>query len=102
MKKRLILILSLLVFGAPALLAQEQVTEVAAPVDSTLLGRSILSVLGPGVTIHQSAPVQQALDEYVKANAQKQITGFRIRVFYDNGPQARVRSENIQNILSRR
>jgi hypothetical protein len=101
MKKRFVLILSLLALGCFAAQAQEQeeVVEIPAAVDSTLLGRNILSVLGPGVEINQSATVKQALDEYVKANAKKPISGFRIRVFYDNGPQARVKSENIESTL---
>jgi len=100
MKKRFVLILSLLALGCFAARAQEQETvEVSAAVDSTLLGRNILSVFGPGVEIRQSTTVKQALDEYVKTNAKKPISGFRIRVFYDNGPQARVKSENIVNTL---
>ena len=96
MMKRIFLILFLLVSALVTLGAQEVVT---APVDSTLLGRDILSVMGPGVEITQSATVKQALDQYVKANAEKPLTGFRIRVFYDNGPQARVKSETIEKNL---
>ncbi|MCR4845062.1 MAG: SPOR domain-containing protein [Bacteroidales bacterium] len=100
MKKRIALIFALLAVGCLSARAQEQETvEIPAAVDSTLLGRSILSVLGPGVQVNQSAEVRQALDEYVKANARKSIPGFRIRVFYDNGPQARAKSESIENAL---
>ncbi len=98
MKRRIVLIFSLLLLGATALQAQE-VSETLSPVDSTLLGRDILAVMGPGVEISQSATVRQALDQYILSNAEKPITGFRIRVFYDNGPQARVRSENIEKTL---
>ena len=98
MKRRIVLIFSLLLLGAAALRAQE-VSETLSPVDSTLLGRDILAVMGPGVEISQSATVRQALDQYILSNAEKPITGFRIRVFYDNGPQARVRSENIEKTL---
>lgn len=94
MMKRILLILSLLAVGAAALHAQE-----TAPVDSTLLGRSILSVMGPGVEITQSEAVQQALENYILENAKKPLTGYRIRVFYDNGPQARVKSETIEKTL---
>ena len=98
MKRRIVLIFSLLLLCAAALQAQE-VSETLSPVDSTLLGRDILAVMGPGVEISQSATVRQALDQYILSNAEKPITGFRIRVFYDNGPQARVRSENIEKTL---
>lgn len=94
--KRIFVILSLLLLSAAALQAQEVET---APVDSTLLGKSILSVIGSGVKITQSVAVQQAMDTYVRENANKPITGYRIRVYYDNGPQARAKSEAIEKTL---
>ena len=94
--KRIFVILSLLVLSAAALQAQEVET---APVDSTLLGKSILSVIGSGIQITQSAAVQQAMDTYVRENANKPLTGYRIRVYYDNGPQARAKSEAIEKTL---
>ena len=98
MMKRIYLILTLLGLSTAPAWAQEPET-VVPPLDSTLLGRSILSVIGPGVEISQSATIKLALDQYVQSNAEKPITGFRIRVFYDNGPQARVRSESIEKAL---
>lgn len=97
MMKRILLIFSLLAMGAVALQAQE--TESTTPVDSTLLGRNIFIIMGPGVEISQSPTVQQAMENYIQANANKPLTGYRIRVFYDNGPQARVKSENIERTL---
>ncbi len=94
MMKRILLIFSLLVLGAMSLRAQE--TE---PLDSTLLGRNILSVIGSGVQIHQSPAIREAMAEYIRINANKPLTGYRIRVFYDNGPQARARSEVIEKTL---
>lgn len=79
--------------------AWAQDTTLVAPVDSTLIGKDILDVLGPGITLDQSAPVRQALQNYVTANAEKPIPGYRIRVFYDNGPQARDKSEAIEQLL---
>ncbi len=98
MMKKVYLIFILLGL-APILASAQEPDSVAAPLDSTLLGRSILSVIGPGVEISQSATIKLALEQYVQSNAGKPITGFRIRVFYDNGPQARVRSENIEKTL---
>ena len=43
--------------------------------------------------------MRQALQNYVNSNASKAIQGYRIRVFYDNSPQARVRSESIAAYL---
>ena len=96
MKKILITI----IFGLAAALAlQAQEVPVTSPVDSTLLGRDILSVMGPGVEVIQSPAVREALESYVRSNGEKPLMGYRIRVFYDNGPQARTRSENIEATL---
>lgn len=96
--KKVYVILALLTLGAATVRAQEPET-VTAPVDSTLLGRNILSVIGPGVEISQSATIRLALDQYIQSNAEKPVSGFRIRVYYDNGPQARMRSESIEKAL---
>lgn len=93
-----ILLIFLLVSASCALHAQE-VQTVSATVDSTLLGKSILSVMGSGVEIRQSEAVKTALNRYVQENAGKAISGYRIRVFYDNSPQARVQSESIEKLL---
>ena len=101
--KRYLLILSFLLLGATALQAQEEFEPVVqqgpAPMDSTLLGRSVLSVIGPGVEIFQSAAVRETLDKHVRSNASKSLSGYRIRVFSDNGPQARGRSGAIATAL---
>ena len=81
--------------------AQEfRVENGSAQVDSTLMGRSILSVLGPGVTVNQSRTMRSALDSYVSNNAAKKLSGFRIRVYFDNGQSARTRSESIARSIS--
>ena len=93
--KRILLIFGCLLLACAGLQAQ----EVSAPVDSLLLGKNIFSVLGPGVKVDQSAEVRQAMTQYVGKNASKPLSGYRIRVFYDNSPQARSRSESIENTL---
>lgn len=102
--KRILLILSFLVLSATALWAQEEpeqpvVQEVTAPVDSTLLGQNALSVIGSGIEIIQSDAVKQSLANHVRSNASKSLSGYRIRVFSDNGPQARGRSAAIAESL---
>lgn len=94
--KRILLIFGFLLL-ASALRAQD--TTRTAPIDSTLAGRDILSVLGPGVNLQQSAEVRQALQSQVAANAERKIIGYRVRVFYDNAPTARARSESIVRTL---
>lgn len=97
--KRILIILSALLLSCVALQAQD--TTRTAPVDSTLVGRDILSTLGSGAQVEQSNIIRQALQQYTLNNAEKPISGYRIRVFYDNGPQARIKSENIEQILQK-
>ena len=100
MKK--ILILLLLLVSGVTLRAQEYRVDSlrASEVDSTLVGRSILSVLGGGVTVNQSPSMRAAFDRYLAGNAAKKMSGYRIRVYFDNGQSARNRSEAIARSIS--
>lgn len=99
--KRLLLLALLILLPASMLRAQEyRVDNGSARVDSTLVGRNILSVLGTGVTVNQSRAMRTAFDNYVSNNAAKKLTGYRIRVYFDNGQNARNRSEAIARSLS--
>ena len=73
--------------AAASLQAQE--VERTAPVDSMLLGKNIFTVMGPGVKVVQSDEVRQAMTQYVGKNATKPISGYRIRIFFDNSQDAR-------------
>ena len=97
--KRILFILTALLLSCATLKAQD--TTRTAPVDTTLLGRDILSTLGSGAQVEQSNTIRQALQQYTLHNAEKPISGYRIRVFYDNGPQARIKSENILQTLQK-
>ena len=99
--KRLLIIAILALLPAMMLRAQEyRVDNGSAQVDSTLVGRSVLSVLGSGVTVNQSAAMKSAFDSYVSANASKRVSGYRIRVYYENSQNARNRSEAIARSIS--
>ena len=99
--KRFLIIAFLALLPGLALRAQEyRVDNGSAQVDSTLMDRSILSVMGSGVTVNQSRAMRSALDSYVSNNAAKKLTGFRIRVYFDNGQNARNRSEAIARSIS--
>ncbi len=99
--RRFLVIFLLALLPCLTLRAQEyRVENGSAQVDSTLVGRSILSVLGPGVTVNQSRTMRSALDSYVSKNAAKKLSGFRIRVYFDNGQSARARSESIARSIS--
>ena len=99
--KRLLIIAVLALLPCSLLRAQEfRVDNGASQVDSALVGRSIMSVLGPGVTVNQSRAMRSAFDSYIADNAGKKLSGYRIRVFYDNGQSARNRSEAIARSVS--
>ena len=99
--KKLLVILILALLPGMMLRAQEyRVDNSSAQVDSTLMGRSILSVLGSGVKVNQSQAMRSAFDSYVSNNASKKLTGYRIRVYFDNGQNARARSEAIARSVS--
>ena len=97
MMKRILIILVLSALATLGARAQDSLN--LARMDSTSVGKSILSVIGPGAEINQTTQVRQALYNYVSSNAGKAVQGYRIRVFYDNSPQARVRSESIAAYL---
>ncbi|MBR1569885.1 MAG: SPOR domain-containing protein [Bacteroidales bacterium] len=94
--KRILLILCALLAGT---LLRAQDTTGVARVDTTYVGKNILSVIGPLAHVSQSDPVRQALQKYISSNAEKKISGYRIRVFYNNDPSARSRSEAIVKTL---
>ena len=99
--KKLLIIALLALLSCTVLRAQEyRVDNGSSQVDSTLLGRSALSTLGPGVTVNQSRAMRTAFDSYVSSNASKKLTGYRIRVYFDNGQNARNRSEAIARSIS--
>ena len=93
--KRILLIFGFILLAAAGLQAQ----DFTAPLDSTLLGKDIFTLMGDGVRVQQSPAVRQAVLRYVQSNGEKPLSGFRIRVFYDNSPQARTRSESIEKSL---
>ena len=101
--KRLLTAFLLVLLSGVMLRAQEYrvENEGSQQVDSTLVGRSILSVLGPGVTVNQSRAMRSAFDNYVSSNASKKLSGYRIRVYFENGQNARLRSEAIAATISR-
>ena len=99
--KRFLIIALLALLPGLVLRAQEyRVDNGSSRVDSTLMGRSIMSVMGSGVTVNQSRTMRSALDNYVSNNAAKKLTGYRIRVYFDNGQSARMRSESIARSIS--
>lgn len=95
--KRILVILALLTVSIAASAQLDSLTR--ASMDTTLVGRDIMSLVGSKVSVKQSMPVRAALNNYIRSNSGKKIQGYRIRVFYDNSPQARTRSEGIAAYL---
>ena len=91
--KRILLILALLTVSIAASAQLDSLTR--ASMDTTLVGRDIMSLVGSKVNVSQSSTVRNALNNYIRSNSGKKIQGYRIRVYYDNTPQARTRSESI-------
>ena len=99
--KKFLVIAILALLPCALLRAQEyRVDNGSEQVDSTLMGRNILSVIGSGVTVNQSRSMRTAFDNYVSNNAGKKLTGYRIRVYFDNGQNARNKSEAIARSIS--
>ncbi|MEA5006756.1 MAG: SPOR domain-containing protein [Rikenellaceae bacterium] len=105
------IILSILLFITSSLLVYSQeiettkdttVISIKPPLlDSTLLNRNIFSILkeaGPSmnrVTIEQSSNIEALLHRHVTNSAGRKITGYRVRIFFDNKQDARNRSEAV-------
>lgn len=69
-------------------------------VDSTLSGKSIFSLLtsesgGAEVKIHQSQAIAGAMSRHISANADKSLTGYRVRIYFDNQQNSRNLSQAI-------
>ena len=96
--KRLVIALAALLLAAAAG-AQELDSLTRVSMDTTLVGRNIMSLMGGGIKVTQSTAVHTALNGYIYSGKGKKLQGYRIRVFYDNSPQARTRSEGIAAYL---
>ncbi|MBP5506144.1 MAG: SPOR domain-containing protein [Bacteroidales bacterium] len=110
MKKAIIIILTLFA-AAPLAFAQNDVIPAvdstyaaAAAVDSTLAGKDIFNLLGNDaasyvregtVVIDQSPAMAGAMRQHISSNANKKMTGYRVRIFFDNRQTARSMSERV-------
>ena len=71
----------------------------ASTIDTTLVGKDIFLLMPDGadgktkVEIHQTDVVKEAMGRHVAANASRELTGYRVRIFFDNKQSARVESE---------
>ena len=103
MKRSAIIII--LAFCVPAVcgaqtLFEETPQESVAPapqVDSSLLGKSIYEALPDNVVLKQSDAVRQALNGQIINNAEKQFSGYRIRIYFNSVQSARTESNSVLN-----
>ncbi|MBR4978918.1 MAG: SPOR domain-containing protein [Bacteroidales bacterium] len=72
----------------------------AAAVDTSLVGKTIYQVLSAKehgsnaeVVLHQTDSIYSAMSSHLKDNAARTLSGYRIRIFFDNKQTARVASE---------
>lgn len=69
-------------------------------VDTTLVGKDVFAVMpsrdmgtSAGVTVNQTDAVRDAMRRQVEVNGSRTLSGYRIRIFFDNKQTARVESE---------
>ena len=74
----------------------------SSAVDSTMIGKDIFNLLKDGksgrsgkIEVEQSPEVAKAMARHIAANESKKVNGYRIRIFFDNGQNARTKSESV-------
>ena len=91
MKKFLPVLLAILLGSATA--------SAQAPVDSSLLGVDILSLIGQKdngtAIVNQSIEIRNALSRHIVANSSAKMQGYRVRIFFDSDRTARTKSAAI-------
>ena len=106
--KKILLSLTIILLAALAAQAQEKksqettvavdsiVYRPAASLDASLDGKSIFTVLArdaKDLTITQDPGIVTAMSSHVAANRKKRMSGYRIRIFFDNKQNSRGASE---------
>lgn len=107
MKKAILTILALVALcvaaNAQNEIAVDSTYATRAAVDSSLVGKSIFQVLGSKsdsgregkIEIDQPEALSRAMTSHIARNASRRLTGYRIRIFFDNKQNARAMSEKV-------
>ena len=70
-----------------------------SPVDSTLLGADIFSLISQpasgSATVNQPYELRNALSRHIVSNSNTKMQGYRVRIFFDSDRTARAKSESI-------
>lgn len=84
----------------PTIVRDTIIYRMADAVDSTLVGISLLDAMpskskgdAADVNIHQSSKTASGLNRYISRNKERVITGYRVRIFFDNKQNSRTASE---------
>ena len=74
--------------------------HISAAVDSSLIGESILSLMpsrarggAANINLYQSQQIKDNLSGYINKNKDRSISGYRVRIFFDNKQNSRTSSE---------
>ncbi len=103
---KIFIILPLLLAGLIAhtpLTAQDTTVNRVEILDSAFLNRDIFHLVtrqtdnSSAITIIQSPHIVSAMRNYTAASRSRRINGYRVRIFFDNRQDARVKSESIEN-----
>ena len=96
-------LLSVAALVAFSLTAEAQNIATAEALDSTIMGKSVFSLLpskakgdAADVIVHQSQAILESFNSHIASNSSKGISGYRIRLFNDNQQSARVASETAE------
>ena len=70
--------------------------------DTSLVGKNIFQVLlekgdrkNGRADVRQSFDIANSFSKYVQSNGSRQISGYRVRIYFDNSQSSRAESENI-------
>ncbi|MBR5299632.1 MAG: SPOR domain-containing protein [Bacteroidales bacterium] len=74
-------------------LVDSVVYKPVATADSTLAGKNIFNVLPDKVNVHQSQQIANSMTSHVASNKSRTMSGYRVRIFFDNKQNARAESE---------
>lgn len=99
----LITALASMSLSAQETLKVQDTLKITAPpvLDSAFYMKSIFSLLsepGPAsnrVTVEQSKAIESAFTAHIESSASKKISGYRIRIYFDNNQNARSRSGDV-------
>ncbi len=79
-------------------LADSVIYRPVTAVDTTLAGKDIFRIMGNGmggadVKIDQSKLISDSMESHIRSNDKRTMTGYRVRIFFDNKQTARNESE---------